>query len=132
MLSFGFDSQNKGAFFIWCRIQLLIIVVESIKYWHDQPLKRWNIFVQTMETKSFFSIWNHNKSLGYSSFRCIWVPMLWVYGHYKYSSSYSEWIDFSIQYKVDPRAERVKISSRWRSDPNGSMIFKNAMKWIGL
>ena len=58
--------------------------------------------------------------------------MLWVYGHYKYSSSYSEGIDFSIQYKVDPRAERVKISSRWRSDPNGSMIFKNEMKWIGI
>ena len=56
MLSFGFDWQNKCAFFIWSRIQLLIIVVESIKYWHDKPLERWIFFVQTMETKSFFNL----------------------------------------------------------------------------
>ena len=53
-----------------------------------------------------------------SSFRFIWIPMLWVYGHYKYFHSYSAGIDFSRQNltsrrqilttKVDPRTVRVK------------------------
>ena len=29
----------------------------------------------------FFFIWNHHDVL-VSSFRFIWTPMLWVYGHY--------------------------------------------------
>ena len=32
-----------------------------------------------------------------SSFWFIWIPMLWVYGHYKYVDSYSAAIDFSRQ-----------------------------------
>ena len=46
-----------------------------------------------------------------SSFRFIWIPMLWVYNHYKYVYPYSAGIDFSRQIpttKVDPRAARVK------------------------
>ena len=46
------------------------------------------------------------------SFRFIWIPVLWVYGHYKYFYSYSAGIDFRRQIltsKVDPRTERVKI-----------------------
>ena len=41
-----------------------------------------------------------------SSFRFILLPMLWVYGHYKYFNSFSAGIDFRRQHltsKVDPR-----------------------------
>ena len=31
------------------------------------------------------------------SFWFIWIPMLWVYGHYKYVYFYSVGIDFSLQ-----------------------------------
>ena len=46
-----------------------------------------------------------------SSFRFIWIPMLWVCGHYESFHSYSAGIDFRRQIltsKVDPRAVRVK------------------------
>ena len=70
-----------------------------------QPLR---ILVKTMETKVFL-IWNHHKCLS-QLFRLIWIPMLWVYGHYKYFISYSAGIDFRRQNlrrqvqtsKVDP------------------------------
>ena len=45
-----------------------------------------------------------------NSFRFIWIPLLWYYGHYKYFYSYSAGIDFRRQiltFKVDPRAARV-------------------------
>ena len=49
-----------------------------------------------------------------SSFRFIWIPMLWVYGHYEYFYSYSAGIDFNRQNlilttKVAPCTERVKM-----------------------
>ena len=31
--------------------------------YYNATLKRWNIFVLTMETKGVFSIWNHHKCL---------------------------------------------------------------------
>ena len=43
----------------------------------------------------------------------IWIPMLWVYDHYKYINPYSARIDFrrqNLTTKVDPRAARVKAS----------------------
>ena len=51
-----------------------------------------------------------------SPFWFIWIPMLWVYNHYKYVYPYSAGIDFSLGIwriqipttKVDPRAVRVK------------------------
>ena len=66
-----------------------------------------------METKRFFQIEIILNGL-VSSFRFIWIPMLWVNGHYKYSYSYSAGIDFrrqNLTTKVDPRAERVKLIS---------------------
>ena len=47
----------------------------------------------------------------FSFFRFIWIPMLWVYGHYTYFYPYSVVIDCRRQIltsKVDPRAVRVK------------------------
>ena len=45
-----------------------------------------------------------------SSFRFIWTPMSWVYGHYKYFNSYSAGIDFSRQNlpSTDVRFWRLK------------------------
>ena len=45
-----------------------------------------------------------------SSFRFIWIPMLWVYGHYKYFNSYTAWIDFGRQNltSTDVRFWRIK------------------------
>ena len=45
-----------------------------------------------------------------SVFRFIWIPMLWVYGHYKYLNSYSVGIDFRRQNltSVDVRFWRLK------------------------
>ena len=44
------------------------------------------------------------------SFWFIWIPMLWVYGHYKYVYSYSTGIDFSRQNltSTDVRFWRLK------------------------
>ena len=47
-----------------------------------------------------------------SSFRFIWIPLLWIYGHNKYLLFAG--IDFTRQimsFKVGPRSERVKSSS---------------------
>ena len=45
-----------------------------------------------------------------NSFRFIWIPMLWVYGHYKYFYSYRAGIDLSrLTSEVDPRTVRVKL-----------------------
>ena len=46
-----------------------------------------------------------------SSFRVIWIPMLWVYGLYKYYNSFTAEIDFRRQIltsKVDLHTERDK------------------------
>ena len=45
------------------------------------------------------------------SFRFIWIPILWVYGHYKYFNPFSAETVYRRQilpYKDDPRARRVK------------------------
>ena len=49
-----------------------------------------------METKGFFQFENIINDLD-RSFRFIWIPMLWVYSHYKYVYSYSAGIDFRRQ-----------------------------------
>ena len=51
-----------------------------------------------------------------SSFRFIWIPMLWVYGHYQYVDSYSAESDFSRQNltSTDVRFCRLKsIPALW-------------------
>ena len=50
-------------------------------------------FIKTFETKVFFQFEIIITGLA-GSFWFIWIPMLWVYGHYKYFYSYSEGIDF--------------------------------------
>ena len=68
----------------------------------------------------FFLIWNHHKS-SFSSFCFIWIPMVWVYGHYKYFtlSLRRPTLDVRIwrlkrrqilMSKVGPRAERGNAS----------------------
>ena len=54
-----------------------------------KPWQRWISCVWNMETKEFISIWNHHRCLSYSSFRFIWIPMLWVCGYYKYFNHFS-------------------------------------------
>ena len=57
----------------------------------------------------FFSVWNHNKCLSYSSFRFSWIPMLWVYGHYMFYS-FSSGIDLGGHNltSIDVRFWRLK------------------------
>ena len=62
----------------------------------NKPLKRWNISVQTIATKGFYQF-EISKNVLVSSFRFVWIPMLWVYGHCKYFYSYSARIDFRRQ-----------------------------------
>ena len=71
-----------------------------INTYSNSDLKRWIIFLKTLETKGIFSIWSHHKQINVfiSSFRFLWIPMLWVYGHYKYVNSHSAESDFSRQY----------------------------------
>ena len=54
------------------------------------------------------SIWNHPKNLG--SFQCIWILMLWVYGHYKYFNYFSAGSVFRRQNQTstDVRFWRIK------------------------
>ena len=64
-----------------------------------------------METKGFFRFEIIINVL-ISSSRFIWIPMLWVYDHYKYVYSYSAGIICRchiLTSKVDPRALRVKL-----------------------
>ena len=49
-----------------------------------------------METESVFFQFEITNVL-VSSFRFIWIPMLWVYGYYKYFNSYSARIYFRRQ-----------------------------------
>ena len=48
-----------------------------------------------------------------SSFCFIWIPLLWVYGHYKYLHSYSAWVYFRRQNltSIDVRFWRLKSIS---------------------
>ena len=82
-----------------------------------------------------------------SSFRFIWIPMLWVHGHYKYVLSFSAEIDFRRQNltstdirfwrlksrrqiltpKIDPRAVRVNICQNTRPYTANLQI---DMSWI--
>ena len=71
---------------------------------HWQPLENWKLSYKPWKTKLFFSILNHQKCL--SSFRFIWITMLWFDSHYKFCYFCSaESIQAS---KVDLRALRVK------------------------
>ena len=62
-----------------------------------------------METKEVFSLEIIINVL-VSYFRLIWIPMLWVYGHYKYSNSFSVTIVFIRQHltSTDVRCWRIK------------------------
>ena len=64
-----------------------------------------------METKGFFQFEIIINVL-LSCFWYIWIPGLWVYGHWKYFYFYSAGIDFSRQNlttEVDSRVVRGKV-----------------------
>ena len=63
----------------------------------------------TMETKGVFQF-ETTRNVLVSSFCFIWIPMLWVWGYYKYFYSYSAGIDFSRQNltSTDVRFWRLK------------------------
>ena len=63
-----------------------------------------------METKGFFRFKIIRNDL-VSPFRLIWIPMLWVYGHYK-GVFFSAWTDSRRQIL----ASRVGLSSVWWRD----------------
>ena len=58
------------------------------------------------ETKGFFQF-QIIINVSVSSFRCIWIPMLLVYGHWKYFHSSSARIDFRRQNLQTGRVENV-------------------------
>ena len=76
----------------------------SLLWWIIPYFIQWilfnaEFFMKSLEIMTFLA----------SSFRFIWIPMLWVYGHYKYFNSYSVGIDFVYRCqismtKVYPRA----------------------------
>ena len=76
-------SSSKNNYFLWTNIHLQNVTIRLTK------------IRLTHGNQSFFLIWNHNICL--SSFWFIWIPMLWVYGHYKDFYSYSAGIDFRRQ-----------------------------------
>ena len=62
-----------------------------------------------METKRFFQFEIIKNGVD-SSFLFIWIPMLWVYGHYKYFNFFSAWTAFKRHNltSADIRFWRVK------------------------
>ena len=58
----------------------------AFRYIHNkhQLLQCWNMFVSAMETKEFilFILFEIIIKVLVSSFWFIWIPLLWVYGHY--------------------------------------------------
>ena len=66
--------------------------------WVKIQIKGWkhrHMFAQTWKPKGFFQFKIILIAL-VSYFRFIWIPMLWIYGHYKYFYSYSARIDVSL------------------------------------
>ena len=62
-----------------------------------------------METKGFFQFEIVIYGLVISS-RLIWIPVLWVHGHYRYFNSFSAGTVFirkTLTYKYSPRTEKV-------------------------
>ena len=49
-----------------------------------QTWQRWNIFCMSYGKQSVFFQFKIIINVLVSSLRFIWIPMLWVYGHYKY------------------------------------------------
>ena len=66
-------------------------------------LKAFEYFRINHGDQRFFPILNHHSCF-------IWIPMLWVYGHYKYLYSYIVGVDFSRQNltSTDVRSRRLK------------------------
>ena len=53
--------------------------------------------MKTLETKGFFFQFDIILSVFAKFFWFFWIPMLWLYGFYKYFHSYSAGTDFSRQ-----------------------------------
>ena len=88
-----------------------------------------------METKRFFRF-EISITVLVSSFWLIWIPMLWVYGHYNFFYFYRTGIDFSRQNLtfIDVRFWRLKSIPRsggW-SFINGHWPEFECLKWIVL
>ena len=81
-------------------------------------LQRWNNLCKPWRLKDYFQFKIVINVL-VSSFRFIWIPILWVYGHYKYLYSYSAEIDFRhhrrqiLTSKVDVRAVRNLLNVKY-------------------
>ena len=58
-------------------------VIAMLTRLNTKPLQRWNIFVKIMDSKGFFQFEIIINVLA-SSFRFIWIPMLWVYAHFNF------------------------------------------------
>ena len=70
-----------------------------------------------------------------SSFRFIWIPMLWIYSRYKYVYSHSAGIDFRRQIltsKVDPRTVRVKQRDTIDWHNVGIMLVQRWTQWNNI
>ena len=74
-------------------IHHLVIHTCSSRRGVHKPLKRWNLLYKLWRPKCFFQF-EIIIIIFVSSLRFIWIPMLWVYDHYKYCYSYSAGIDF--------------------------------------
>ena len=55
-----------------------------------------NELVKNIAIKGFYSIWNHHNLL-VRSIRFTWIPMLWVYDHFKYFYSYTAGITLVVR-----------------------------------
>ena len=85
--------------------QLGNLIIELFKPYGAEIRK----YINQHGDKRVFSIWNHHKSL-VGSFRFTWIPMSWVYGHYK-------WCTLSAR------------GSTLDAGPDGSFVSTGACKW---
>ena len=63
---------------------------------YHSTLKQLNFFMKPWRPKGFFQF-EITITVLVSFFRFIWIPRLWVYGHYKYFHSFSAGTDFRQQ-----------------------------------
>ena len=73
--------SREGSTTSWSLWRKMFCSITKVSSW--LTLKALKYFVLTMETKGFYQF-EIIINVFVSSFGFIWIPMVWVYGHYKY------------------------------------------------
>ena len=132
---------SEGVVWNWCGVTYLMTCVSgvhSITLWSLYPVQRWNSVYKPWRPKGYFQFEIFSNIL-VSSFRFIWILMLWVYGHYKFlilsARFYTSESDICrrriLTSKDSPRSERVTSARRHIIDPGTQSILWNAVTSLG-